>query len=75
MFVPVSSIAAVARCLAPHAVELRLVAERHALSARLLRDAGLLGAEHGHGLRVDVHVLDVDLAVQVQLRPMQQKGI
>jgi len=64
----------VTRGLAPQAVKLRLVPERDALPARLLRDTGGLGAEDGHGLRVDVHVLDVDLAVQVQLGSMQQNA-
>ena len=63
----VSSVTAVASTLAPHAVEARALSESGALSTRPLGNAGGLGAEYGHGPRVDVNILDIDLGVEMQL--------
>ena len=72
---PVRPVTAVSCSLAPHAVECRGLSESAALSTRPLADAGRLGAELGHRPRVDVDILDVDLGVKVQLRPVQQESV
>jgi len=64
---PVSTVAAVARALAPRAVEGGVLARARAVGAAFLRDAGGQRAEDGDGARVDEKVLDVDLVVQVEL--------
>ena len=61
--------------LAPHALEARALPERGALRAAGLGDAGWLGREHGDRPRVDLHVLDVDLGVEVELGAVQQESI
>ena len=72
---PVRTVAAVLGGPAPHAVEGRVLAQRHARTAALLGDAGGLGAEDGDGASVNVDVLDVDLVVEVQLGAVQQEGV
>ena len=72
---PISSITAVSSSLTPHAVELRPLSKGNAFSATGLSNARGLGTENCNGPRVDVNVVDVDLAVQVELRSMQQECI
>ena len=72
---PVCPVAAVAGCLTPHALEGWPVPEAHTGPAVGLGDAGGQRPEHRHRPRVDLHVLDVDLGVEVELRAVKQERV
>ena len=61
--------------LAPHALEGWPLSEADTGAAVWLGDAGGLGLEHRHRPRVDLHVLDVDLRVEVELRAVKQERV
>jgi len=71
----VRPVTAVPAGLAPQTPELRAPGEVHALAAGGLGDAGGAGGEDGDGPGVDHDVVDVDLAVQVELGAVQQESI
>ena len=64
-----------ARGLTPHALEGWPRSEADAGAAVRLGDAGGQRLEHRHRPRVDLHVLDVDLGVEVELGAVQQERV
>ena len=73
--VPVRPVAAVAGCLAPHALEGWPGPQADAGAAVWLGDAGGQRPEHRHRPRVDLHVLDVDLGVEVELGAVKKERV